>query len=212
MKKISSFLFLLLLSSCGISYDGETRLVNEFHVVDSNGESVAGVSVAIIVGVDEQSETISNGITDQNGNLRLIFSAPSDANGRINFVIADNNPTFLSKTYRNILKSDYVAYKISLDNIVLYKPTEATNLFVTTQQTTPNTGIQNLSVISSGDAQHIDYHPFDMEFETNFNVLKNQTVTLGYTLIDFSVTPAIETNHTVAIPIGNDPVDYTLTY
>ena len=94
MKKII-YLSLLVLCSCSIQYDAETRLLFETIVVDSNDNPLKDINLEVYVssgsGLGSSSETISLGKTDENGKIRLVFPSPKFENGYKVFINSPYN-------------------------------------------------------------------------------------------------------------------------
>ena len=95
MKRITLLIYLLfLVTSCEIQYDGETKIAVTGKIIDENGKPLSGKDIQIIVQGDgglfsANSDLISFGESDQNGNFTLIFPTPQ---GEYNFSISINNP------------------------------------------------------------------------------------------------------------------------
>jgi hypothetical protein len=117
MKKIALFL-LFAFYSCGISYDGETRLISEINLTDSDGQAISGKPVSVRVSSNGVSDGISDGFTNANGKLILIFPAPNDADATINIdIFSDGNP-YQGKHFLDVVTSpEYVDFSGKADQI-----------------------------------------------------------------------------------------------
>lgn len=219
MKKIALLFVLILTYSCGLNYDGETRLVFETRITDHDNNPIAGKYVQIQVfenAVYDGSvdNVISDGFTDANGNIRLIFPSPP-ANARMTVHYSDD-PVFQQKHISNISIYDFRNYKLDLSSIQLYRMDEITTFDVSLNHTGNQTDLGPITI----DAVHPDYN-FDFSTQAaptlenyfyDTKVIKNQNVTVHYTVIDYNTTPSTITNYSDIVPVGNNPVDYTITY
>lgn len=213
MKKITLIVLLFGFYSCQIQYDGETRLITEIHVVDSDGNPIQGQPVEITVHADNISDVISNGNTDQNGNSLLIFPKPLQST--ISVAFYDHDDIYQDKMYVGILIADFENFKLTMDPVVLYRIDQLTTVNLVLDHVSANTQILSTSLDGQQPEEHIDYHPSDpgySETPTIFSVVKNQTVNLTYSVIDYNSSPAIVTDHTIAIIVGNEPVNQVITY
>ncbi len=215
MKKILAFFALLVLASCGVDYDGETRLIFESRVVDSQGNPVVGKGVQVVVDDEGNSDMISNGITDENGKILFAFPAPNNTAAFIHIYYSDNGSQYQDKMYFNVLRSDFHDYKFTLNDVVLYRNDELTQLYIIPNQVSPNTDLIDIR-IDDNPAENMTYwNPLESDYfntQTEFSVLKNSTVNLTYQVKDYSTSPATSTNYTVPIAIGDENVNYSLDY
>ena len=209
IKKIALFTLFLIVVSCGIQYDGETRLVIETAIKDRNGNAVENVSVGVTFNDGNFGNTISNGVTDKNGNLLLIFPAPVNDSINISISIDSNDLELQEKTYRNVMVSDFENYKLAI-NPILYALNDIVNLNIVYHAISLNSYIQNVRIegLQSGEDEYFN-PPFYEDFApTNFRLLKNQDIVLKYDVIDSAGT----TENAVPLSIGNEDISYTITY
>lgn len=223
MKRILSLICILFsLTSCEIQYDGETKIAVTGKIIDENGNPISNKDIQIVV-LDGPglilpgSDLISFGTSDQNGNFTLIFPAPRDGN-RISISINDIINQFDAYQSKNIIvnKKNLENYKLDLKNLILYKNESINTLRLILNPTSPNKQIKDLQIEGKQPNMHIDLVEYPTQnnnplINTSYHVIKNQTIVLKYTIIDYSNNGATATN-SVSIPIGDDPVNYTITY
>ena len=211
MKKIFLFILFSVFCSCTIEYDGETRLVVESVVTDTDGNPLKGKSIEIVVSDGQNFDAISNGTTDANGRSLLIFPSPK-ADGMTADVTIAGDENHVEKNIRNISKENFNDYKLTLDNIILFRPDQVTTLQIEFDQS----GFMRLDsyrIESETPGYDVDYdYEALLPYETlaNFAVAKNNNTLLHYSLTD--MTTMMTSENTVVIPIGVDPVTYILTY
>lgn len=221
MKRIAViFCILFLVTSCEIQYDGETKIVVTGKIVDENENPIPNkyIQIDVLDGpglILPGSDLISFGKSDQHGNFTLIFPAPKDGN-RISISINDIINQFDEYQSKNIIanKMNFENYKLDLNNIILYKTESITALKLILNKTSTNKQLTDIKIEGKQPNSQIDLNPEQNNpdyLDTSFNVIKNQTVVLKYTIIDYSNTPTPTTN-SVSIPINNDAVTYTITY
>ena len=86
MKKLFLVLIVLCLTSCEIQYDGATRLEFVTKIIKSDGNPLTNSNVSVkVFSSNYQSDIISFGKTDNNGNITLLFPSPSNNTYIINF-------------------------------------------------------------------------------------------------------------------------------
>ena len=211
MKKITLLLFLAL-TSCGIEYDGETRLISETTVLDRNGNFLSGVEIKIRASNGSDEDIISNGFSDSYGNTRLIFAPPKNASLEITF--SKEQSGYDTKSFHNVKISDFDNFRLVMDEIILLKTDDVINLELqfensfTTNKTLFDSRIEGL--ISGRDFFNRDENFLGYPVQSNFSVAKNQTVVVHYTLID-QITNE-KTEHLLPISIENENVSQTITY
>ena len=221
MKQIALiFCILFLATSCEIQYDGETKMVVTGKLIDLIGNSLPEKDIEITVEggdllLSPADDLISYGKSDQNGNFTYIFPAPKGDN-RIYISINDinNQPNeFQSKTYI-AAENNFENYKLDLNKITLYKKESITTLRLILNQTSTKKHLTDIKIEGKqpNSFVYLDPLPNNSDYLVDFyDVIKNQTVVLKYTVIDYSNTPTPTTN-SVSIPIANDEVTYTITY
>lgn len=220
MKRITLIICILFcLTSCEIQYDGETKIVVTGKIVDENDIPLSEKDIEVTISgggfILPSSDLISFGKSDQNGNFTLIFPAPKNGNQifiSINDIINQTNE-FQSKEII-AQKNNFENYKLNLNNITLYKNESITTLKLILNQTSTNKQLKDIKIEGKQPNNYIDLNPLQNNSDylnTNYYVIKNQTVVLKYTIIDFS-NSATPTTHSISIPIINDAVTHTITY
>jgi hypothetical protein len=211
MKKIT-LLLVVAFTSCGISYDGEERLILQTNVVDRYGNPLKDIETLVQINDGNIDESISNGLSDVNGNKLLIFPAPKSATMSVYFTDLENE--YERKRIYQIELTDFVNYKLNLENVVLYKSEDITQFEVNLQASGENTSLRNLSIDGQIPTINESFHPQNSQddgyFQTYFSVLKNQQLMLNYTIRN-NETGNLNT-YSIPIDIGNEAVEYTLIY
>lgn len=221
MKRTIMFVCLLfLVTSCEIQYDGETKIAVTGKLIDQNGSPLSGKDIKITVLSDgglfsANSDLISFGESDQNGNFTLIFPTPQ---GEYNFSISINDRQKQTSEFQNqkiiANKNNFENYKLDLKYITLYKKESITTLKLLLNKTSTNKQLTSIQIEGKLFNDLIDLNPIGNKpnnLQTYYNLIKNQTVILKYTVIDYSNNGAI-TVQSISIPIANDAVNYTITY
>ncbi|MEL1241908.1 hypothetical protein [Flavobacterium flavipallidum] len=220
MKKILLFCFLLCLISCEIQYDGETKIVLTGKLIDENGNSLPNKDIEVTINgggtLFSNSDLISFGKSNQDGSFSLIFPTPKNDNEisiSINNQINQANE-FQEKEF-SVKKINFKNYKLDLNKITLYKKESITNLNLVLNRTSTNTRLENIKIEGKLPEFWINPNllPDNSDYvETFYNVIKNQNITLKYTIIDYSNSTITSKEETVIIPINDTPVTYNLTY
>ncbi len=209
IKKLALFLLFLIAISCGIQYDGETRLVLETAVKDRNGNALENVSVGVRFNDGNFGDIISNGVTDKNGNLLLIFPAAVKDSINITISITADDLELQEKRYSNIIISDFENYKLTI-NPILYALDDIVNLNIVYHSISLNSSIQNVRVegLHSGEEEY--FHPpcYQGYLPTNFRLIKNQNVVLKYEVFSSEGM----TENAIPLSVGNEDLSYTITY
>jgi 5-hydroxyisourate hydrolase-like protein (transthyretin family) len=204
--------------SCEIQYDATTRLVVETHVQDRNGNPLEGIIVDVETHNGNRDETIAGSTTDSNGNIILVFPAPKHEstlatifiNGRPYNNVAVNEYQF--RRASDIAQAEFTNYKYLLPPVVLYRNDELTNLVLTYDDSAPGfDSVRNVYI--EGPNAEEELHPIQEDDIFNnpsyFTVVKNSTITLHYTMVHNDNS---STDYAIPINIGNDEVQYTITY
>lgn len=221
MKRITLIICILFsLTSCEIQYDGETKIAVTGKIIDQNGNPIPNKNVDITIYSDDMytpSDLISFGQSDQNGNFTLIFPAPK---GEYDFSISINNLVNQTSEFQakeiSAKKNNFENYKLDLNDITLYKKESITTLKLILNKTSTNKQLTDIKIEGKQTSNYIDLNPNPLQtspnyMDTFYYVLKNQTIVLKYTIIDYS-NAATPTQHSISIPIVNDAVTYPITY
>ncbi len=216
VKRLLFFVLFLSLNACDkIYYDAETRLVFQTKVLNSDNTPIANAHVQISVSDNYPSggSLISQGKTDANGNITLIFPAPKNANG-INLKIYSDDTSYLQKEVSNINPSDFVNYKFVLNNAYLLKENETAALNLNYSQTYPWSTLKKIRIngIYTAFPDYYNSPTSNSSFLLPVQILlkKNQAFQLKYTSLNTQTNA--ETDQTVNLQIDNDPIVYTINY
>ncbi|MBF6607643.1 MAG: hypothetical protein ITG00_02775 [Flavobacterium sp.] len=213
MKKLLIALILPLLVSCELTYDAETRMVFETTLLDSDGNPLENIEVAVEARNSTDTEVISKGRTGIDGKILLIFPMPD---GTMDVLINDyygQAPNeFQRKKLRNLHEDDFVNYKYSYTPLVLFRPSEITNLNLSYENVSfQYSSVRDVYISGDDPAYEIDFNP-DYEYDLmpyQLQVIKNSNILLHYTLVgvDGSETPV-----NAPLSIGEESINYTITY
>ena len=223
MKQITLLICLLfLVTSCDIQYDGETKIVVTGNIIDENNAPLPNQDIEIAIHGSENffvsnTDLICYGKSNNNGKFILIFPATID-NHRISISINDkvNKVNVLQSKAFLVTKNNFQNYKLDLDIITLYKNESITTLKLLLNGTSPNKQIKDIKIEGKQPNMYIDLLEYPTQNNnplnnTSYYVIKNQTIFLKYTIIDYSNNGAT-TVQSISIPIANDAVNYTITY
>lgn len=210
-----------MVTSCEIQYDGETRIVAKGKIIDENGNPLSEKDIQVTVLSDgylfsPSSDLISYGKSDQKGNFTLIFPTPR---GEYDFLISINNLFNQKSDFQSkeiiARRNNFDNYKLDLDNIILYKNESITFLKIVLNGTSPNKQIKDIKIEGKQPNSEIDLNQLlnNSQFvNTNFAIIKNQTIVLKYNIIEYANSGTTTTAQSVSIPIVNAAVTYTITY
>ncbi|HEX8270886.1 MAG TPA: hypothetical protein VF581_13415 [Flavobacterium sp.] len=209
MKKFAVLSVLLLLISCAKEYDGETRLIFTSKVIDSGGNPVPNQLVTIEVTDVDDLDRISEGTTNQAGEITFIFPAPHEETDKMYISISGSG--FHDKLYANVTKADFVGYKLNLGDVTSFRLSEVVELRIDSNLATPNTSVTEVSIEGETVENVVDYDPITddfLSFPIMYHVLLDQTVVLHYTIRDNST--GISTQNAVDIPVANQDITYVI--
>ena len=222
MKKIYIIFIVLIFSSCTIPYDLETRYIIETKLIDLNGNAIVNEKFSIYVSTNTSTslyggnsgETISNSISDENGNIRFIFPKPDVE--YFTFLMENNsNGNYYQKIISNIQQEDFIDYKLVLNQITLVKYDDITYLTIETNQVNSDKELRKIEIIGqvynqneilNPDSNLEDYY----NLQTNFSLIKNQNFDLKYFVYNY-FTMLLEEN-IVSLSVSDQPINYILTY
>lgn len=232
---------IFLFSSCErIEYNSDDKIAFEGTLKRFDGTPLSNVPVHISVillnnGTGGDYDDISYTETDENGHFLMIFPKPSNFDyielhfnqsmGYDNYLTPIQSLSSFEIT--NILPQDLNSLEINFGEHYLYTSDETTLLTITFTNATNlpyNLPFTSYSGYLPNDAIYYNMSD-DIDFPQDYNglyqyyweqtepgtytrtvsVAKNQTITFSY------LNSGFDTN-TVEIPIGNDPVNYTINY
>lgn len=223
MRTSIAFVFILIFTSCGVQYDGETILNVKGNLTDASGNPIANQKVKIIVGENETggllfpsatSDIISFANTDWNGIFQFLFPAP--INNNLITVEINTSPenTYLEKRIA-ARKDNFINYQLNLGTIKLYRPSEITELTLAYNKVSIGS-IELKDVVLEGNTysyyDDLYSNQYENQYPNYFQVAKNQTLTLKYKTVDYSVYPNVISNYMEPILVANIPVTHTITY
>lgn len=220
MKKIIILICLVLtFSSCEIQYDGETRIVVEGQLIDKDGNSLSNKKIEINALGDGYIATdlISYTNTDQNGKFSLAFPSPKTDN-LLMISINENEKNELQYKQIIALKKNFKNYKLNLNQVILYQETAITQLQLILKNTTTSKQLTDIKIEGLQANYYTDLNPiiatgnYTPPPQTVFDVLKNQNITLSYTVIDYSGSTAVITKYNENITINTEKVTHIITY
>ncbi len=217
------FLTAAATSACSdIYYESETRLIVEGRLVDKDGQPVPAQYIDVMVtesDIDGQSSNIiSFGHSDASGNFRFAIPAPRNTENFINVRINPNDdPPYQTKQFLRIGRHNFNQYRFNLNTVTIYKRSEIASLGVTTERTDDMHYLEKLTVEGIRADSYVAIVPEQMDYIPDyyqFEVAKDQTVNLKYTIADFSdPNHPVRTDYNIPIAIGNnESYSYTLTY
>ncbi|NDI99945.1 hypothetical protein GWA97_12715 [Flavobacterium sp. LaA7.5] len=224
------FVAAFMLSGCGIEYDGSTKVIFEGRITDDAGNALEGISVQTEYYDGNDSDIAGIGKSDSDGNFRIIFPG-ADENVDIELMInhsghysESNNNIYSQTSYVNITPGvvKYYDYKINFSTIKLYPVSNNTvqlNLTIA-NELPPYRSIRKVNVIGLVNESYTDFDfnniPTDTSMQNNgqydynnfnhiYSVAKNQVLLVKYMLSDYSV-------YEVEVPVGDENLEYTITY
>lgn len=211
MKKIIALL-LLVFSSCGIPYDGQTIVNVKIDVIDANNTPITNQNITIYS---------YDGIVDSND---ASFTKKTDTNGSINFkmfqpnydfeISTDSELGFLPVRLIQFSKNNFLDYNLNVGTITLYKLDDLTQFFITLNQTSSNKILEKIEIDAQKYESIINRSSLidnsQQEIQTAFELKKNQNFTLKYSLKNLTSNTLEEFQENFTI--GTNPVNYTLTY
>ncbi|KAF2331367.1 DUF4198 domain-containing protein [Flavobacterium daemonense] len=220
MKKILLLIFTLLLSySCEIQYDGETRIVVQGQLIDRNNNPLSDKKITITTYSDDTyggSDLISYANTDAEGRFTLVFPAPKSEEIFIQTSINEHQNNGLQSKIINALKKNFNNYKLDLKQVVLYETKDISQLDILLNKVSTNKQITNIHIEGLQAGYFTDLTTEinqNQLLTTRFDVIKNQTINLSYTLVDYTdPIKTVTTNQKAVIEINSENVIHTITY
>lgn len=230
MRKITLLLFVAFVTqSClydDIEYYGGKKEVFEGRLTDESGAPLAGIKVSAYISNGSDADIPGYDFTDENGQYKFVFPGVSKFDGDAPYVaLLVNqhvytqvlNPEFSSFTIHNIKFDRMVNHKIDFGTAALFRPQDATSLQINfLSESGTNLPPPAINLVGMVDRNFLDYNRSLLDLysyyynQADFSVAKNQTIILLYQPFNLDGSPgAIEE---VEIPIGEDPVTYTITY
>ena len=206
-----------ILAGCGIDYDGKTKLIFEGRVIDRQGNPIENIEVFTTISDGNTTDKIGVDATDENGNYRMIFpGADEDVVFRIHFnqkeyapdeVLSWSSASIFNIGQDEVKDNDYL---INFGETQLYPVAESVQLTLQVSENLEHY-VEFISFEGLVDDNNTNYNfpepsqdYYDYyDYETTFNVAKNQVLILKYIMDGGQV-------HEVQIPVGEESLTYTI--
>lgn len=210
MKKIV-ILLVLILSSCGIPYDGETIINLSFKFEDKNAIPTPNIETSIssdfnsyvVYNVDDD---VYNKKSDENGRLQLKMFKPVST-----FAIHINSSSYLSYDIINITADTIQNYNFDFGTITMFKLEDLADFNITPNQINSNKIIDKIEVVAVKYNNIIDFSTPEVYYPTfNYSLKKNQNFTLKYTIKDLNNNS--KQNFIENLSIANNTLNHIITY
>ncbi|NUY82277.1 hypothetical protein HUK80_15335 [Flavobacterium sp. MAH-1] len=210
MKKLLLFALLTTLLSCDVSYEPETRYVLKSHVTDIDGNPAANVRCELTAEDEDDSDLLSVGYTDANGNLKMVFPQVEEGYARYSITYARVSDVFQTRTYFNIMDEHFENdYTFSI-NATLDRIDETVIVQVLYEQSDANHELQGSYFTGMLGGEGVDYSDDLVDPVYSQKVYKNQTVQLHYFVFDGNTGQTTE--HISDVVVGNDNLQIIQNY
>jgi hypothetical protein len=224
MKKILLLVLMPLILSCEIQYDGNTKLVIKGSVVNENNVPLANkevnlyvsresISIPFVFYVPSENNYIGKTTTDDYGKYVMVIPKPKNFT-EIVVETNDENNQLNGKQFRNMNFSNFTNYQIELPITKLYLKSTLTSLNVTLNNVNPNIELLKLEYIGIIPNEIEFINPLENDYQnfaTYLNVVKNQTITIKYTVFNNLNQTTSTLQQDISIDNSNQ-VNYTLNY
>lgn len=218
-------MLLLVLVSCEIEYDGETKLLVKGIIIDENNNPItnqdiklfvsrASASVPFVFYLPSESNFIGKATTDSNGAYTMVIPKPKSNFSEILMLINEEQNQYNQKQLRNIKVEDFVNYELNLGIRKLYDLSNLVQLTVTLNQI--NATKQLIGIEYIGElANEIEYitplETNDTYSELHKKVRKNQNLVIRYALRNYATNTNEIVEETIIID-ASPTINYTLNY
>lgn len=228
MKSKTLYVFLMVITcySCGIEYDGETKLVTKGRILDVNNQPLANIPIVMydrafgnygghFPGSPGETIEISNTTTDANGDYLMITPRPKNTDERKIKINSLDSP-LQSKTFSAITNDVYNNYELNLGATKIYPKSEIVNLMIVLNQVNFSHRIINIQLLGEDATFEVPYQPFLFTGEifytylNPFQVLKNQSIWIVYEVLNTQNNNV--TTLSQEVEISDEDVNFTLTY
>ena len=224
MKKIV-ILLVFILSSCGIEYDGGTKIVIKGKVVDSDNNPIENKEINLFVTresygfpflfyVPSEENNIGKAITNSMGEYTIVIPKPSNNFSEIIVETNSDSNNLNRKQFRNIQNSNFINFELVLPTSVLYKNSDLATLNVNPNNVNPSNELRKIEFIGILPNEFVYFNPIENELNfIDFNrlVKKNQTIILRYTVFNYITNTTIIQDENIVINNSNQ-INYTLNY
>jgi hypothetical protein len=214
--------------SCGIEYEGETKLITKGRILDVNNQPLANIPISMFdelrnsgnilffPGSREESIEISNTKTDANGYYLMITPKPKNTDERKIKINSQSDSSLQSKTFSAITNDVYYNYELDLGSTKIYQKNDIVNLMIVLNQVNFNHRVVNIQLLGEDATFDVAYQPFLFSTENfytflnPFQVLKNQTLLIEYEVLNIQNNSI--TSYTQTMNIANENVSFTINY
>lgn len=227
-RNLYVYLMVIICCSCGIEYDGETKLVTKGRILDVNNQPLANIPIQIFdvrrgfsggflfPGSPGQTIEISNTTTDTNGEYLMLTPRPKNTDERKIKINSLYDSPIQSKTISAITNDVYNNYELNLGATKIYPKSEIVNLMVILNQVNFSHRIINIQLMGEDATFEVPFQPFLFtggnyyNYLNPFQVLKSQNILIVYEVLN--IQNNIVTTLTQTVEISDEDVTYTLTY
>ncbi|MFM2230709.1 MAG: hypothetical protein RL607_1967 [Bacteroidota bacterium] len=202
MKKILFLLSVVLLFcsfSCDIPYDGKRIIKLNHQFLDHQGQPVSGKKIMYLLGATQPFD----GVNPE-------FEFTTDSNGRIQFSTFEPNEPFYvyAEGYANYLPVNSLVYNFETNQINTQKfyfleASEVVTFQVQFQTNTPTKNVTRCTLEGIGNLQ---LYPDVPDMNYFFDVAKNQTLTVHYTVYNSQNNVTQTLSDTFTIGTGSNAV------
>ena len=224
MKKII-ILLVFILSSCGIEYDGGTKIVIKGKVVDSDNNPIENKEINLFVSLESygfpflfyvpsEENNIGKAITNSMGEYTIVIPKPSNNFSEIIVETNSDSNNLNRKQFRNIQNSNFINFELVLPTSVLYKNSDLATLNVNPNNVNPSNELRKVEFIGVLPNELVYFNPIENQLDyIDFNrlVKKNQTIILRYTVFNYTTNTTMIQDENIVINNSNQ-INYTLNY
>lgn len=224
MKKILIVLFVLL-TSCGIEYDGGTKIVVKGKITTSDNLPLENQEVNLYVSRDDAyipflyyspSETnfIGKTLTNRNGEYTIVIPKPTNNFSEIIVETNSNSNNLNRKQFRNIQNSNFTNFELILPNSILFNKSDLTILSIELNNVNPENELKKIELIGILPNEIEFINSLENEeyfFDFNRLVKKNQTIVLRYTVFNYNTNATTIQDENIIID-GSNEITYTLNF
>ena len=224
MKKLL-ILLLLVFVACEIEYDGETKLIVKGVILDENNNPISNQNIKLFVSresasipfvfyLPSENNFIGKTKTNLSGEFIMAIPKPTNNYSEILLVINEDQNQYNRKQLRNIQIDDFENSELNIGIRKIYNTSNLVNLEVTINQTNFNKELIKIEYLGE-IANEIEYlNPLEgsnLYYEKKKKVSKNQSLTIRYTLKNYSTNENEIVEDTILID-SSPVINYTLNF